>query len=72
MRKYWDMSKTNNGSSGCGIVINAFDRENWITISKISVPLKASTAVDAEVVGADILTEVLSLILGQQMNVDMI
>ena len=67
------MSKTNNGSSGCGIIINALDRENWITTSKFSVPLKASTAVDAEVVGADILTEVvLSLILGQQMNVDMI
>ena len=44
---------------------------NWITLSKIAVPLKASTAIEAEVAGAYIRTKVPKLIFGQHMNVDM-
>ena len=35
--------------SGCGVVIKGVDREGWVTISKIAVPLKVGTAMAAEV-----------------------
>ena len=34
-------AKKEDGSIACGIVIKVVDREKWITISKIAVPLKA-------------------------------
>ena len=38
----------------------------------MSVPLKVNTAMAAKVAGACILTEVLELMIGQQMNVEMV
>ena len=59
----WDGSRKDNGSSGCGVVMRAFDRKNWITISKIVVPLKVCTAIAAELTGVNVLAEVLDLLL---------
>ena len=49
-------------------MIEAVDRRNWITVSKITVPLKARTAKVAEVAGAYILTMVLQLMFGHKGN----
>ena len=51
-------------------MIKAVNRENWITASNMSVPLKLTTAVVAEVAAAYNLTEMLDLMLRQKMNVD--
>ena len=47
-------------------------RDMWITISKIAVPLKASTAMAAEVVGAGVLTGIVDLVLGKTIRVNTI
>ena len=57
-----------DGSSGCGVVIKAVDRKNWITISNIAVPLRACTAMAAEITGVSVLTEVLDLLLDEKFN----
>ena len=38
--RVWDGSKKTDGRSGCPVVIKGVDRDKWITISKIVVPLK--------------------------------
>ena len=43
-------------------MIRAFDNKNWITISKIVVPLKACTAMAAELTGVNVFAEVLDLL----------
>ena len=43
------------GRSGCGVLIKGVDRDRWITISRIAEPLKACTAMAAEVVGVSVL-----------------
>ena len=40
IRGFWDGSNKDNGRSGCGIVNEGVDRERWVTISKIAIPLK--------------------------------
>ena len=45
-------------------MIGAIDRENGITVNKISVPLKTSTAKAAEVARAFMVTDVLGLMFG--------
>ena len=55
VREYCDGSKKD------GVVIKAVYRESWITINKIAVPLKVSTALATEIAGARVLTEVLNL-----------
>ena len=52
------------GGSGCGVVSKVDDREKWITVSNISVPLEIDTAMAAEVASAHIQTEVLDLVFG--------
>ena len=39
-------------------MIKVFDKKNWITISKGALPLKARTAMAAEITGVSVLTEV--------------
>ena len=51
-----------NGWSGCGVVIKAVDEDKWMTISDIAAPLKACTAMAAEIAGASVLTGVLDLL----------
>ena len=59
----------NDGKSGCGIVTKGEDRQKWVTISKIAVPLKLSAAMAAEIVGVCVLTSVLDLILCKSLSV---
>ena len=40
-----------NASSGCGIVVEAVDRQNRTTIDSIAVPLKTCTAMAADISG---------------------
>ena len=42
-------------------MIKAVYREQWITLSKIAVPLRACTAMTAEIAAASVLTEVIDL-----------
>ena len=47
----WAGSFEDNGKCRCGVVIKGDDRERWVTISRIAVPLEVGTAVAAEVAG---------------------
>ena len=49
--------------------IKGVDRENWITISMVAVPLATCTAMEAEVTGACILANVTDLIYGSDQGV---
>ena len=61
------VAKKNNGRSGCGgVVTEAVDRGNWITISKFAVPLKACTAMAAEIAGFNMLMAVLDVFSDQK------
>ena len=35
VRGYWHGTKKVNGWSGCGVVIQAVDRDRWITFNKL-------------------------------------
>ena len=59
---FWGGSNKRDGTSGCGIDIKGADRDKWITISKIAVPLGMRSALSAEVAGTCILADVLGLI----------
>ena len=59
VRGFWDGSSTINGRSGCGVVIKGVDRNLWIAISTIAVPLGNGTAMTAELVGVCVLTWIL-------------
>ena len=69
IRDFRDGSFKDDGRSGCGIVIKEVDREKWVTISKIAVPLKVGAATAAEVIGVYVLTSVLDLILCKSLSV---
>ena len=43
VKGFWDSSSKNNGRSGCGVVTCGVDRDGWVTIGKIAVPLKVGT-----------------------------
>ena len=62
LQGYWDGSFKDNGKSGGGVVIKGVDRENWMTIRKIAIPLKVGTAMAAEIAGVCVLTGILHLI----------
>ena len=62
MKGYWDGSFKDNGRSGCGVVIKGFNRERWVTITKIAIPLKVGTAMAAEVAGVCVLKSIFDLI----------
>ena len=51
------------------MVIKGVDRDRWVTISKISVPLKVGTAMAAEVAGVCVLTGVLDLVFNKSLCV---
>ena len=62
-------SEKDKGYSGCGVMIKAVEKENWITISKIAVPQRRSTATATEIASVFVLTEVLDLsFLKKKMN----
>ena len=69
IRGFWDGSFKDDGRSGCGIVIKGVDREKWVTINKIAVPLKVGAAMAAAVIGVCVLTSVLGLILCKSLSV---
>ena len=50
-RGFWDGSTKCDGRSGCGVVVKGGDRNKWIVVSKIAVPLGICVARTAEVVG---------------------
>ena len=72
VRGFSDGSNKTDGRSGCGVVINVVDRDKWVTISKIALPLKACITMTAEVVGASVLTVLLDLVLGEALSVNTI
>ena len=43
VKGFWDGCFKNNGRSGCGVVVEGVDRDKWITMSKIAVPLGVVT-----------------------------
>ena len=51
-----DGGKIRDGSIGCGIVIKAADKKNWITIILTAVPFKACPAMAAEITGVSVCT----------------
>ena len=63
--EFLDGSKKTDGRSGCGVVMEGVDREKWITLRKIAVPLTTCTAMAAEIVGASVLTGILELFFGK-------
>ena len=64
VRGCWDGSKKKVMAEAVGgDVIKAVDRENWMAISKIAVPLNVCTAMAAEIAGASMLTGALDLLL---------
>ena len=69
IRGLWVGSFKDDGRSGCGIVIKGVDRQKWVTICKIAVPLKVGAAMAAEVLGVCVLTSVLDLILCKSLSV---
>ena len=51
VKGFCDGSATDNGKSGCGVVIKGVDKDKWETISRRAVPLKVGAAMEAEVTG---------------------
>ena len=43
------------------MVIKGIDKERWVTINKIAIPLEAGTAMAAEIAGVCVLTSILDL-----------
>ena len=52
------------------MVIKGVDKEKWVTISKVAVPLKICTAMAAEMMGVCLLMSVLNLILNKKLHVE--
>ena len=65
---FWDGSSKVNRRSGCGVVIRGVVKE-WITVSKIAVPLGIGTAMAAEVMGICVLTSILALVVHKSLSV---
>ena len=49
VKRFWDGSSKNNGRSDCGIVIEGVDKDTWVTLSKVAVPMGVGTAMAAKV-----------------------
>ena len=62
MRGFWDGGSKINSRICCGVVIKGIDRNNWITISKVAVPLVIGTTVAPEAVGVCVLTGILDFV----------
>ena len=69
VRAFWDGSSKNNGRSGCGVVIKGVDRNKWITVKNIAVPLGIGLAIAAEVVGVCVLMGILDFVLHECLSV---
>ena len=69
MKGFWDGSCKDNEKGGCGLVVKGVDKENWVTISKIELPLRVHTAMAADMTGECLLIGVLNLILNRNLNV---
>ena len=69
MKGFWDGSSKDNGKSGCGVVIKGADRDKWVTISKVAVPLRVGTAMAAEVLGVCVLKEIFDLVFHKCLNI---
>ena len=69
-RGFRDGTFKDNGKSSYGIVIKGVERGTWVTISKITILLKVSAAMAAEVLGVCVLTSVLGLILCKSLSVE--
>ena len=54
------------GNHAYAVFINGVDRNMWMTISKIAVPLDIGTALIAEVVGVCVFTGILYLVLNKK------
>ena len=52
-------SSRDNGRSGCSVVIKGVDKEKWVTISKIAIPLKVGVAMAPEIAGVCQLTSLI-------------
>ena len=69
VRFFWDGSSKINGRSGCGVAIKGIDRDKWITVSNIALPLGVGVAMAAEVMGVCVLTGILDLVLHKSLGV---
>ena len=56
---YWDDSFKDNGKSRCGVVIKGVNRDRWVTTSRIAIPSKVGTAMEAVISGVCVLTGIL-------------
>ena len=72
MKSFWDGSAKDSGKAVCGVVIKGVDKDRWVTISRIAVPLKAGAAMAAEVTGVWVLTEILDLVFTKCLGVQII
>ena len=68
VRGFCDGSTRTDGRSGCGVVIKGVDQDKCITSSKIAAPLKACTAMAAEVAGVCVLMGILDLVMRETIN----
>ena len=57
----------NNGKSGCGAVIKGVDRDKWVTLSRIAVPLTVGTTMAA--LWVCVLAEILDLVFNKSPSV---
>ena len=55
--------------SGCGVVSTGADRDEWVTISKVPVPMSVGMAMAAEVICVCVLTEILDLVFKKSLSV---
>ena len=68
VKGFWDGTK-DNGESGCGLVIKGVDKDKWVTISKIAVPLRYGHGGRSNGCGVSFLTEILDLVLNKCLSV---
>ena len=62
VKGFRDGSAKDNGNSGCGVLIKVINKDRWVAIGRVAVPLKVGTAMATEVMGVCVLTEILDLI----------
>ena len=69
MKGFLDGSSKNNCESCCGEVLGGVDREHWVMISKVAVPLGVGTAMAAVI---SVLMEISDLVLHKSLDVQCI
>ena len=65
VKGFWDGLSKDNGKSGRGVVIKGVDRNTWVPISRIALPLRVSAAMASAAMGVCVLTEILDLVFQQ-------